>query len=268
MKIGNIIGPDLICSITTACALIVFSGGMARADETFAQFNEVDSTVQQWSLSTSASDVTSLVASGQVEFSFSGILGLPFSGPQVATFSLSASTSQPGDCGKVCGSGDSVSQFGYSGSFSFIDTAMPDGEQDLLSGVFAVTGSPSTTGAQYGANIGSTSGTFTASATPGNLSQLTLTSDYLNFSDQTEETAAFALSSLIPAFAVGPVTTGLEGSTAFPDSSVDPFTSSGAGTFSSNPGPTPEPATLFLLGGGLLGLGFMRRKNSPHRAKV
>jgi hypothetical protein len=232
------------------------------ADETFAQYIEADGSVEQWSLSTNANDVTTLTASGQIYFSFSGIAGLPFSGPQLATFSLSASSDEAGGCKVSCGPGDAFMQFGYSGGFSIIDTALPTGYRNLLSGVFAVTGSPATTGAQYGANIGSSSGDFTASATPGNLSQITLTSSYLDFSNQTDETAAFALSSLTPSFSTGTVTTGTSGSTAYPSVVGSPFISSGAGTFSSNPGPvsTPEPGTLGLFGGFLVGLGMWRRK--------
>jgi hypothetical protein len=49
-----------------------------------------------------------------------------------------------------CGPGDSFVQPGYSGTLSFIDTPVgPDDGDNLLSGSFAVTGSPSTTGAQF-----------------------------------------------------------------------------------------------------------------------
>jgi len=263
MKIGYRTKLNLLNRSITAIAIVLLAGGTVRADETFAQYIEADGSVEQWSLSTDANNVTTLTASGQVYFSFSGIAGLPFSGPQLATFSLNASSSDAGSCSVSCGPGDAFMQFGYSGTFSITDTALSAGFQNLLSGTFAVTGSPSTTGAQYGANIGSSSGNFTASATPGNLSQVILTSSYLNFTDQTEETASFALSSLIPSFSTGPVTTGTSGSTTYPSVVGSPFISSGAGTFSSNPGPVssaPEPATLGLVGGVLLGIGLWRRK--------
>jgi hypothetical protein len=59
-----------------------------------------------------------------------------------------ATSGQVGNCGVSCGAGDSFVQPGYTGTFSFIDTATVPGA-NLLSGTFAVTGSPSTTGAQF-----------------------------------------------------------------------------------------------------------------------
>jgi hypothetical protein len=183
--------------------------------------------------------------------------------PEAATFSLTATSTSIGDCGANCGSGDSLTQFGYSGTFSFVETAADSNPgANLLSGTFAVTGSPATTGAQFTGNIGSTSGSFTGSATAGNLNQLVLASAFLNFAGQTQETASFSLSSLIPNF---DSSCGLGGcgsnTTAYPAAGT--FNAAGAGTFSSNPGPAaaPEPATFSLIGGALLlGLGAFRRK--------
>ncbi len=167
---------------------------------------------------------------------------------------LSATSTQIGGCTVSCGAGDSFTQFGYAGTFSFIDAGRAPGA-NLLSGTFAVTGSPSTTGAQFSSNIGSGSGSFTASATAGNLNQLVLTSAYLAFLNETDEVASFSLSSLIPNFAVGTVTNGQ----AYP--AAGSFNAAGSGTFSSNPGPVPavpEPPTFALLAAGLLAFGVVR----------
>jgi hypothetical protein len=82
------------------------------------------------------------------------------------------------------------------------------------------------------------------------LALIVLSSAYLTFVGPTQQTASFSLSSLLPNFAVGTVVNGDE---AYP--AAGPFNASGAGTFSSNPGPSavPQPATLLsTLGGGFI----------------
>lgn len=188
-----------------------------------------------------------------VSMMFSGVPGLPFVGPQNAVFTLTATSTQPGNCGVNCGPGDSFVQPGYTGTFSFIDAGSFPGA-NLLSGIFSVTGSPSTTGAQFSSSVGGSGGSFNASATAGNLNQLVLSSAFMSFANQTQETASWSISSLIPNFATGIVT----GNQAYPASS---FAGAGSGTFSSNPAPSaPEPVTLGVVGGALMGLGLLRRK--------
>jgi len=201
-------------------------------------------------------------ASGAVLFQFSGV-PTQFVGAQTATFTLHATSGQVGNCGVSCGPGDSFVQPGYSGTFSFIDTQDVPG-LNLLSGTFAVTGSPATTGAQFSSSIGGTGGSFNASATAGILIQLVFTSGFLSFIGQTQEDASWSLSSLIPNFAVGAVTL----NQAFP--AAGPFNAAGSGTFSSNPGPSaPEPGSVILIGGGLCAVALaMRRRGkvlSPGR---
>jgi hypothetical protein len=234
--------------------MIAASPAMA-APVTFAQYFQGNGAQQQWTVSTSGNTST-VTASGAVLFQFSGVSGLPFAGPESALFTLMATSGQVGNCGVSCGAGDSFVQPGYTGTFSFIDTGSVPGA-NLLSGTFAVTGSPSTTGAQFSSHIGSSGGSFDASATAGNLNQLVFTSAYLNFTNQTEENASWSLSSLIPNFLTGIVSAGQ----ALP-SDASTFDAAGSGTFSSNPGPTtvPEPATLSLIGGTLLGLSILSRK--------
>ncbi|HEY6434471.1 MAG TPA: PEP-CTERM sorting domain-containing protein [Acetobacteraceae bacterium] len=240
---------------TCAIAAIAASPAMATP-VTFAQYFQQNGALQQWSITTSGT-TTTVKASGAVYFLFSGVSGLPFSGMQTATFSLSATSKSIGACGVSCGAGDSLTQAGYTGTFSFIDTDSDPGA-NLLSGTFAVTGSPSTTGAQFSSHVGSSGASFDASATAGNLSQLVFTSQFLAFLGETDETASWSLSSLIPNFATGRVTA----KQAYP--AAGPFKAAGSGTFSSNPGPVPipEPETFALLGTGLLGLGFLTRKKS------
>jgi hypothetical protein len=220
---------------------------------TFAQFVQQDGAAQNWTVSTSGT-TTTVTESGLAYFSFSGVSGLPFSGPELAQFTLSATSTSLGNCGVNCGAGDSFVQAGYSGTFSFTDAGSMPGA-NLLSGTFSVTGSPATTGAQFSSHIGSSGGGFTASATAGNLNQLIFTSQYLAFVGETDESASFSLSSLIPNFATGAVV----GSQA--DPAQGDFKAAGSGTFSANPGPVPapEPSTMALLGSGVLGMGFLAR---------
>jgi hypothetical protein len=241
-----------IFAATSTLAMIAASPAMA-VPITFAQYVQTNGAQQQWNVATTGSS-TNATASGQVSFSFSGVPGLPFSGPEPATFTFAATSGQFGNCGVSCGPGDSYVQPGYAGTFSFIDNGLHPGA-NLLSGTFAVTGSPSTTGGQFSSSIGSSGGSFNSSSTAGNLAQLVLTSTYLTFLNGTQENASWSLSSLIPDFTTGLVT---GGSLAFPGSVFD---ASGTGTFSVDtpPAPVVEPSTLGLVAFGLFGLGMMRR---------
>lgn len=265
----------LRCLMVTG-ALAIIGASPAMAQVTFAQYTQVNGALQEWTTSTttSGSITTTVSSSGSVEFTLSEVPGEPLAQPQTAAFTLNATSTQLGNCGKTCGPGDSYVQPGYSGTFSFIDTTVgPDFNDNLLSGTFAVTGSPSTTGAQFSSSIGGGSGSFNSSATAGNLNQLVLTSAFINFTGQTKEVASFSLSSLIPNFALqSPLVGGDQGypggtlnttlTTACPTAgSCGVFNASGSGTFSSDAAVlTPEPDTLALIGGGLLALGLIRRR--------
>ena len=216
---------------------------------TFASFTEVTSSVDQWAISTSVSGpvtTTTINASSLVDFSFSGP-GLPFATGIDGNFTLNATSTTAGTT-----TGSNYEQGGYSGSFSILESAGdPNPGANLLSGVFQVIG----TGAQITSTINGSGGSFDASATTSDLSQLVMTSSFVGLAGQTYEDSSWALSSLAPIFTVGGVTAG------YP--SAGPFDASGVGTFASNPGASaiPEPATFSLVGGALLlALGVFRRK--------
>jgi hypothetical protein len=237
----------------TSCALVALSASAARAGPiTFAQYIQTDGSTQQWDIATTGNSTT-VTASGSVYFSFSNVPGLPFSGPELANFTFTATSTQFGNCGVSCGDGDSYVQPGYVGTFSFIDAGIDPGA-NLLSGTFAVTGNPAKTGGQFSSSIGSSGGSFNSSSTKGNLGQLVFTSSFLTFLNSTTENASWSLSSLFPNFYTGLVQ---GGNNAFPGPLFD---ASGSGTFSAyTPMPIPEPWSFAILAAGLTCVGFSRQ---------
>jgi len=235
--------------LAAASAAVLVSISPAMADGiTFAQFTQATGT-NQWTISASGNTIT-VSAAGPVNFSFLGVPGAP-TGPLSANFALTATSTTSGTT-----NGNAYSEAGFSGSFSFTDTALPAGQQDLLSGNFQFV----LTGAQLNESIGGSGGGFGASDTATDLQEVVLMSSFIpSFAGQTEETSTFTFSSLVPSdFTAG-------GPNDLPTGG--PYTAAAAGTFSSNPGflTTPEPATFSLISGGLLlGLGFLRPRKLPH----
>jgi hypothetical protein len=239
-----------LSSLAAICVAAVFAPTSATASQVAQYFQTSGS--DQWDIFTSGT-TTTITASGTVFFDFD-LAGTPYVGPELATFSFTATSDTVGNCSTNCSNGDDFTQAGYSGSFSFTDAGAVDPGADLLSGVFTV----ANTGATLSAAVGASGATFDASATSSNPNQLTLDSAFLNFAGQSSEDATFSLSNLTPTFAITVVPTD-QGTPA-----IGPFTGAGTGTISSIPGPTllnsPEPATLALIGSGLIGIGILRRR--------
>jgi hypothetical protein len=125
-------------SLAATVVLATFAAGPALAgDVTFAQYVQTTG-AEQWAVSTTGTTTTA-TAAGSVFFLFQNVSGLPFAGPELATFSLTATSTTLGNCATDCSNADGFTQTGYSGSFSFIDAGSDPGA-DLLSGVFQVVG--------------------------------------------------------------------------------------------------------------------------------
>src|SRR5437763_2680534 len=84
---------------------------------TFAQVNQINNT-SQFTIRNTGGTV-SVTATGQDFFTFL-VGGTSLVGPQLANFTLTASSTQLGTCGVVsCPNGDAFSEQGFTGSFSY-----------------------------------------------------------------------------------------------------------------------------------------------------
>jgi PEP-CTERM motif len=188
-----------------------------------------------------------------VSFSYN-VGGTPFIGPQDATLVLTATSFVSGACPTTssCQSGG-FTESGFSGSFTFTLSQPQFGGRNLLSGTFDLL-SP---GAQLATTVGGTSGTLEATTTSSNL---TFTSDFLNFGATTARDATFSLSSIFPRFSAISTTFG---NNRFPNN----FSAIGSGAFAETIVVVPEPSMFGLLASGLLGglCLWQRKRRLLHR---
>jgi hypothetical protein len=230
-----------------AATLALAAGSATASTITFAQYFQFGGPPDQWALSTvgSTTTLTGNSFAGSPDF-FAFMVPTSLGAPvqtEFATFSFSATSTALGNCATNCSLGDPFTQSGFSGSFSFTEVGGVDPGANLLTGTFTSIGT-------LNADIGGSGATFLAT----DVNQINLTSAFLTLNQP--EDASFSLSSVNPAFGIteGPTDQGRP----------DGFSASGDGTFS-DASSTPEPATFAMIGGGLLGLGLLRRKKLSGR---
>jgi hypothetical protein len=221
----------------------------------FAVATPTSSTPQFTILNTAGT--VSITATGQDFFTFL-VGGTPFGGPVLANFTLSATSTQLGNCGVACATGDSFSEQGYTGSFSYTVASGPFIGSILLQGTFTTNATPASSGATLSDTIDGTGGSFSGTETVTNTGGILMSSDFLNFAGVGNEAGSWAFSAGAPNFGVNPPVAGQSKPTT-----GQAFTDNHSDTFSSEPAPsggTPEPATMSLLGSALVGLGLIGRK--------
>ena len=102
-----------LSALAAGCAFAMIAAHTATANPvTFAQYFQTNGSLQEWTITTTGT-TTNITSTGSVGFLFSGVSGLPFSGPENATFTFSASTSQIGNCASTCANNDNYTQNGY-----------------------------------------------------------------------------------------------------------------------------------------------------------
>jgi hypothetical protein len=222
--------------------------GQAQATQ-IASFGEANGT-QDFTLSLNGGTNNTFTADSQIFVILSNAVGAPNATPITATLTITGDTST--SSGSINGS-SFLSQSGYqAGSFTIVGTGAYAGLGTILSGTFG--GNGALNSGISGSADGS-SATFASSDGPGNYSEIVFTSAYWSFLGSNNiEDLSFGLSDLTnPLALTGGFTPGSTGL-------LDAFTAAGSGTFAAQLNGVPEPGTLALFGGALVGLGLLGRK--------
>jgi hypothetical protein len=227
--------------LMSVAALFCAAATLSAAPITFANFTQVNLSATPWTFTNplGAPADSNFSASTQVNFSFNNLLpGLSplVIGNQLATATLSLT----GPITPVANNfGGFLQQRGINGTLTFIRNSDLSNLLTVMFSDAALSGFNNANGAAFVASEASAIGTVTFS------------SDYLLFAGSSADDMSISLTALVPVLQIGD------------NGQIRSFAATGGGQFSSDPGPTgpvPEPASLAMLGSGLLALGIAVRR--------